>query len=37
MVDPQRYFPPRMIWTGDNQDTLRALNSETGHPIYLRQ
>ena len=32
---PQRNFAPRTIWTGDNLDILRGLNSETIDLIYL--
>ena len=31
----QRNFAPRTIWTGDNLDILRGLNSETVDLIYL--
>ena len=32
---PARNFAPRTIWTGDNLDILRGLNSETVDLIYL--
>ena len=32
---PERNFAPRTIWTGDNLDILRGLNSETVDLIYL--
>ena len=32
---PERNFAPRTIWTGDNLDILRGLNSETIDLIYL--
>ena len=32
---PARNFVPRTIWTGDNLDILRGLNSETVDLIYL--
>ena len=35
MADAQRNFAPRTIWTGDNLDILRGLNSETVDLIYL--
>ena len=35
MADPQRNFAPRTIWTGDNLDILRGLNSDTVDLIYL--
>lgn len=31
----ERNFAPRTIWTGDNLDILRGLNSETVDLIYL--
>ena len=33
--NPERNFAPRTIWTGDNLDILRGLNSETVDLIYL--
>ena len=32
---PARNFAPRTIWTGDNLDILRGINSETVDLIYL--
>ena len=32
---PERNFAPRTIWTGDNLDILRGINSETVDLIYL--
>ena len=32
---PARNFTPRTIWTGDNLDILRGINSETVDLIYL--
>ena len=32
---PTRNFAPRTIWTGDNLDILRGINSETVDLIYL--
>ena len=34
-ADAQRNFAPRTIWTGDNLDILRGINSETVDLIYL--
>ena len=35
MADALRNFAPRTVWTGDNLDILRGLNSETVDLIYL--
>ena len=32
---PERNFAPRTIWTGDNLDILRGINTETVDLIYL--
>ena len=32
---PARNFAPATIWTGDNLDILRGINSETVDLIYL--
>ena len=32
---PARNFAPSTIWTGDNLDILRGINSETVDLIYL--